>query len=144
MAPRKAKEKLSSKPNTLQSTNIPTTAALADLENQVAQFVQAMQDCNRNLVVIPPTSTTSGTVTVSGTADSVAQLMAAISQSDVERRRAFEAMRVQWMTWAEDVMSQIEAWLGRWDLRIAERMTVLGLADRMAWYGVQGKKDDER
>lgn len=142
MAPRKAKEKLNSKPNTLKSTNIPTTAALADLENQVAQFVQAMQDCN--LAGIPPTRTTSATATASGPADPAAQLIAAIHQSDVERRRAFEGMRVQWMTWAEDVMSQIEVWLGRWDLRIAERMTVLGLADRMAWYGVQGKKDDER
>lgn len=50
---------------------------------------------------------------------------------------AFEEMRRQWLTWGEHVMRNLEMWLDREGLGIADRMTVVGLADRMGWYGIR-------
>lgn len=70
-------------------------------------------------------------------ASQLSAALAASARANAESRQAFLIMRQQWFDWGEGVMRAIEGHLGRWDLGIAERIRLVGLADRMGWYGVR-------
>lgn len=57
---------------------------------------------------------------------------------DPDRLAAFTYMKHNWLDWGEGVLRDLELYLGRWDLPALERARLVGLADRLAWYGVRG------
>ena len=158
-------------------------AALARLENNVAQFVGAIKHANSALSELQttpaksirtdstaasnqpaseidtPLTSNASTPLKTSQDDLTAQLRAALeglpgarkaglglpSAAEVmdpqtERRKAFTEMRREWMVWGESLMKTLESWLDRPDLGIADRVRVIGLADRLAWYGVRGSR----
>lgn len=70
----------------------------------------------------------------SPTADAEAASMA-------QRRESFTEMRGMWLNWGQELMKTLERWLDRPDLGIADRVRVIGCADRLAWYGVAASRE---
>lgn len=68
--------------------------------------------------------------------DLTASIFKAIADENKQKREGFESMKQEWRVWGQAVMKSLVAWCERRDLGIADRMAVVGLMDRLAWYGV--------
>lgn len=119
-------------------------AALTKLETDVSQFVTAMQHANSQLALLkspPQTFTANNTPTPRN--DLTAQILKAIegekAAANMQKVAAFEAMRREWLQWGQGVMRTLELWMERRDVGITDRVRVMGLADRLAWYGVKAR-----
>lgn len=149
-------------------------AALASIEENVSQFVAAMNDVRRGLrndttstALQSDSNTTSANLgaaqvndasktpkaksstsaaaemaesATTTTTDLRTRLQAELAAA--ERRTAYEVMQKEWLAWGESVMATIEDWLDRWDIGIADRVKLMGWADRLTWWGVKGSKKE--
>ena len=141
------------------------TASLTSIENDVSEFVAAMKDIRRGLLEAnfsttsqtesnptsadsaagPSNETTASEASTKPAVDTAPQAinldLSARLQAELaaaERRTTYEVLQRDWLEWGEGVMRDIEKWLDRWDIGIADRVNLMGWADRLAWWGVKG------
>lgn len=109
------------------------SSALATLEGQVNQLAAAMQHANTGIEQLDKTAPAD---TPTPQNDLTAEIFKAIADENRQKREGFESMKREWRVWGQGVMKSLVAWCERRDLGIADRMAVVGLMDRLAWYGV--------
>lgn len=145
-------------------------ASIESIENDVSQFLAAMTAARSGIRLTyastapqesnptsansktspfndthhPGTSTTAAAGTANHTLESTGRLTERLRAelAAADQRAEYERMQKDWRSWAENVMSSIEKWLDRWDIGIANRVRLMGWADRLAWWGVKGSKKE--
>lgn len=105
----------------------PSPPATRTLEEELAAKINSTSRASRDMAMESPGPTKIWTVED--------ELLAQIHRNNV--RVEIRAIRADWMKRGGEVMRRLEMWLDRWDIGTVEKVTLLGLTDRMAWYGVR-------